>query len=160
MNARQIIEMLTEAAPAPAAPPRPATRPEAPPAPAKPAAPKPKRFDNPWRRRQIRPGEEPAPKACAEAQEACPAPAPAASHQGRPWTEDRVLNALKDPNVRAKIERQLMLKPDDGSPEWEAEAVRRTLQAIHNMQRKQSGQRLESRHRPQTESVRARDLFA
>ena len=60
MKARQLFERMS--APAPTiAPPKPKTKPETAP---RPETPKPKRFDNPWRRRHLRPGEEPAPKAC------------------------------------------------------------------------------------------------
>jgi hypothetical protein len=64
MKARQIIETLIEAAPAAPAPTKPATKPVTKPKEA-PAEPKPRKYENPWRRRGVTPGEEPAPKACA-----------------------------------------------------------------------------------------------
>ena len=120
MKARQIVEMLTEGAPAPAAP-KPKTRPEAPSKPAAPAAPKPKRFDNPWRRRHLRPGEEPAPKARMEAQEA------EAGGSGN-WSEERIRAALQNPRSRQKAE-YAVGRPDDGTPEWEDEVVQAVLRA-------------------------------
>jgi len=59
-KSRRLIEAAFGApAPAPVAPPKPTTRPSERPGQAPPNP-------NPWRRKEIRPGEEPAPKACRE----------------------------------------------------------------------------------------------
>lgn len=64
MNTKEVlarIRMLEAAAPAPQAPPKPGTKPGT-----KPGAPKPGTKKNPFHRPNIKPGEEPAPKACKE----------------------------------------------------------------------------------------------
>lgn len=156
MKARQIIEALTESAPAAPAPVKePGVKPKTNPAPS-PEAPRPKKYDNPWRRRHVRPGQEPAPKAAGLAGD------PATPYNGS--DEENIRALLRDPSFRQKA---ALYNPDDGTPEWEDGVVRRLLtQKQRNrpisptLGGDPGGMRRFGREVNQMESVRARDLFA